>query len=114
VRQALLDYRWPGNVRELQNVFEAMFALSDNDWIDPALLPPQIAASEAQADPKEPVAMPPPAGRLEEMERQAVRAAISTAQGNLSMAARALGISRSTLYVKLAAIRQQAGSSSPH
>jgi sigma-54 dependent transcriptional regulator, acetoin dehydrogenase operon transcriptional activator AcoR len=113
VRQALLDYRWPGNVRELQNVFEAMFALSDKDWIDPALLPPQIAASPAPAARMAP-APPPTAGRLVEMERQAVRAAISTAQGNLSMAARALGISRSTLYVKLAAIREQAGSSSPH
>ena len=45
------------------------------------------------------------AGRLAEMERAAINAAVASAQGNLSMAARNLGISRSTLYVKLAAMR---------
>ena len=40
VREQLLRYRWPGNIRELQNVFEAMFALSDpGDCIDSTLLP---------------------------------------------------------------------------
>jgi transcriptional regulator of acetoin/glycerol metabolism len=45
------------------------------------------------------------AGRLAEMERAAINAAVANARGNLSMAARNLGISRSTLYVKLAAMR---------
>ena len=107
--QALLRYRWPGNIRELQNVFEAMFALSDGDLIDSAQLPPEIAAS-AVAPVRSELA-PLPAGRLDEMERQAVRSAITNAHGNLSMAARTLGISRSTLYVKLAAMRVQSGNS---
>ncbi|UCV09473.1 sigma-54-dependent Fis family transcriptional regulator [Dechloromonas denitrificans] len=102
----LLRYRWPGNIRELQNVFEAMFALSDGDYIDGSLLPPHIAANAIDA------ALPPDeirpamtAGRLAEMERSAINAAVASAHGNLSMAARTLGISRSTLYVKLAAMR---------
>jgi transcriptional regulator of acetoin/glycerol metabolism len=55
------------------------------------------------------------AGRLAEMERAAINAAVASAQGNLSMAARNLGISRSTLYVKLAAMRNvpSEGSLSP-
>jgi len=108
VLQQLLRYRWPGNIRELQNVFEAMFALSDGDQIDGSLLPPHIGV------PADNLMLPDivrkasvGAGRLDEMERAAINAAVSGARGNLSMAARNLGISRSTLYVKLAAIREQ-------
>lgn len=45
--------------------------------------------------------------RLEDLERQAILAAIANAKGNMSQAARALGISRSTLYVKLGALRER-------
>lgn len=98
VMDALLRYRWPGNIRELQNVFEAMFALSDEDRIVPVLLPLHIAATP---EPAKSV----PAGSLEEAERVTVMAAIAGAKGNLSLAARNLGIARSTLYVKLAAMK---------
>lgn len=100
VLQPLLCYHWPGNIRELQNVFEAMFALSDGDAIDPTLLPAHIVAGAI------PVFAPAAtAGRLDEMEREAVRAAVEDANGNLSRAARTLGIARSTLYVKLASMK---------
>ncbi|MNY73854.1 DNA-binding transcriptional regulator DhaR [compost metagenome] len=55
--------------------------------------------------------MPVSLGSLEEMERQAILDAIANSHGNMSMAARTLGISRSTLYVKLAAIQSELGSS---
>ncbi|WP_316153770.1 sigma-54-dependent Fis family transcriptional regulator [Cupriavidus sp. BIC8F] len=112
VWQALLRYRWPGNIRELHNVFEVMFALSEGHVIDSSLLPAGIAQT-----PKDSVSiststsMPVPRGRLEEMERQAILDAIANSHGNMSMAARTLGISRSTLYVKLAAIHSDLGSS---
>jgi sigma-54 dependent transcriptional regulator, acetoin dehydrogenase operon transcriptional activator AcoR len=109
---ALSRYRWPGNIRELQNVFEAMFAMSDGETIDAALLPSEIAtATGGIARAESAPTMPISAGRLHEMEQQAVLAAVANAQGNLSMAARNLGISRSTLYVKLAAIRARPGGS---
>jgi sigma-54 dependent transcriptional regulator, acetoin dehydrogenase operon transcriptional activator AcoR len=111
VHAALLRYRWPGNVRELQNVFEAMFALSDGHLIGAAHLPLEIAASTADAARGETSATPISAGPLQEMELQAVLAAVARAEGNLSLAARNLGISRSTLYVKLAAIRARPGGS---
>lgn len=108
VKQAFLDYSWPGNIRELQNVFEVMFALSEGNVIDSSLLPPGIAQTgkdshRISASTPIPVSF----GRLKEMERQAILDAIENAQGNMSMAARTLGISRSTLYVKMAAIRAQ-------
>jgi DNA-binding NtrC family response regulator len=104
-------YRWPGNVRELKNVFEAMFALSDGDLIDAAQLPPEMAASAVHAAwPASAAAQPIVSGRLDDLERHAVTSAIVRCKGNLSQAARSLGISRSTLYVKLAAIKQQPAS----
>ncbi|HJW25099.1 MAG TPA: sigma-54-dependent Fis family transcriptional regulator [Rhodocyclaceae bacterium] len=110
VRRALLAYRWPGNVRELRNVFEAMFALSDGNFIDASQLPPAIVRGVPEpARPAAAQAAPEGGRRLDEMARQAVLAAIANANGNMSLAARALGISRSTLYVKLAAIRAQSG-----
>jgi len=106
VLQHLLRYRWPGNIRELQNVFEAMFALSDGNAIDGSLLPPHIATATVDAVLAHSAPSPAlSAGRLVEMERSAINAAVASAHGNLSMAARTLGISRSTLYVKLAAMR---------
>ncbi|HNO88639.1 MAG TPA: helix-turn-helix domain-containing protein, partial [Rhodocyclaceae bacterium] len=51
------------------------------------------------------VTAPVPAGRLDDVQRQAIQAAVANARGNLSLAARTLGISRSTLYVKLASMR---------
>lgn len=105
----LLRYRWPGNTRELQNVFEAMFALSDGNHIDGTLLPPHIAAASVDSVLARGEVMPAvAAGRLAEMERSVINAAVANARGNLSMAARNLGISRSTLYVKLAAMRESA------
>jgi len=107
VLRHLLRYRWPGNTRELQNVFEAMFALSDGDRIEISLLPTHICAPAVDAVLARSEAAPAMTiGRLAEMERTAINTAIASAQGNLSAAARTLGISRSTLYVKLAAMRQ--------
>ncbi|AGW95770.1 sigma-54-dependent Fis family transcriptional regulator [Cupriavidus sp. DF5525] len=112
VRQALLSHRWPGNIRELQNVFEVMFALSEGNIIDTSLLPPSIAQTPKDSlSVSTSTSVPVSFGRLEEMERQAILDAIANAHGNMSMAARTLGISRSTLYVKLASIRAEPGSS---
>lgn len=106
VRQVLERYPWPGNVRELQNVYEAMFALSESDQIDASLLPTEIVGSVER---DYPISSPEPCGvktgRLDDIEKQAILTAIEQAGGNMSLAARALGISRSTLYVKLAAMQ---------
>lgn len=108
VRAALQAYRWPGNIRELQNVIEVMFALCEGDTIDVPLLPQTLTRSEATrplAARPAAVTAPVPAGRLDDVQRQAIQAAVANARGNLSLAARTLGISRSTLYVKLASMR---------
>lgn len=103
---ALQRYAWPGNVRELKNVFEAMFALCDGDVIDASQLPIELAAPGVPS----PNALAVSGSRLDELERHAVTSAIARSGGNMSQAARSLGISRSTLYVKLAAIKQPTSS----
>ena len=104
VRQAFLRYGWPGNVRELQNVFEGVFVLSDDGMIDASALSEELlAAGQAEAPATASTLLD--GARLEDMERQAILSAVSHAKGNISRAAKALGISRSTLYVKLANLR---------
>ncbi|CAM5194027.1 Transcriptional activator of acetoin dehydrogenase operon AcoR OS=Castellaniella defragrans (strain DSM / CCUG 39792 / 65Phen) OX=1437824 GN=BN940_09156 PE=4 SV=1 [Castellaniella denitrificans] len=108
VSQALLGYHWPGNIRELRNVFEAAFALSDDDVIDPSVLPPAIA--RAAEIPAGEVSGGRSAGslslsRLADLEKRAILDAVDQSCQNMAAAARMLGISRSTLYTKLAAIR---------
>ncbi|AWI79737.1 MAG: sigma-54-dependent Fis family transcriptional regulator [Betaproteobacteria bacterium HGW-Betaproteobacteria-13] len=109
VVDALLHYAWPGNVRELQNVFEGLFALSDNGLIDRSVLPEELVSAGREAS--SPAALPAAGlngARLEDLEQQAILSAVSNAKGNISQAARALGISRSTLYVKLGILRGRA------
>ncbi len=82
----LTAYSWPGNVRELLNLVEQAVALGE----DPADLLPLPSLNEAPAR---------ALGESEEEER--IRRALEETGGNAAAAARALGISRSTLYRKL-------------
>ena len=93
---ALFSYAWPGNLRELDRVIEVAVALTEGDVIPPEALLLQDGA----APPREPKA---PAGdlTLEAAERAHVLRVLSVCAGNKSQAARALGISRTTLERKL-------------
>jgi len=110
VLKAFHNYRWPGNIRELQNVFESTFALSDDNVIELAALPPAIAqAGTSPLNGSAPNQSGSSTGKLEDVENKAILDAIRQSQGNMAAAARALGISRSTLYVKVAAIQTHSG-----
>lgn len=114
VRAAFRDYHWPGNVRELQNVFESAFALSDSETIDASLLPDEIRATSCTPEGATNASSAPLCTSLENLERQAIYAAVANAKGNISRAAKLLGISRSTLYVKLANLRIPIDSTNRH
>jgi DNA-binding NtrC family response regulator len=97
----LLAYRWPGNVRELRQACERAVILrgagSEYVYADFGLGPnaaPSSGAASLAAPAKE-------QGRLDDLERQAVAGAIARAEGNISRAAKSLGISRAALYRKL-------------
>jgi transcriptional regulator of acetoin/glycerol metabolism len=93
---------WPGNVRELHNVVESMLLTASSAVLTLADLPLELRAGSEQlrASSDEPVSRD---GRatLEATEQGAIRRAIVVSQGNLTSAARHLGIAKSTLYQKL-------------
>jgi two-component system response regulator HydG len=92
----LAAYRWPGNVRELKHAVERAVIMSEN-----ASFPLDSIGLAAPAP-----AAPAPAQNqtlnLDELEKQAIQQAISHYQGNLTRAAQALGLGRTTLYRKMA------------
>ncbi|MCE4555665.1 sigma-54-dependent transcriptional regulator [Roseateles cellulosilyticus] len=88
----LTAYRWPGNVRELRQACERATLLARGPvftWADFGLVAPTALAPEA------------PTLDLEQRERDAVQAALAQAGGNISQAARLLGVSRAALYRRL-------------
>lgn len=97
-RSCLLGHDWPGNLRELHNVLRTAMALREPERaIDAGDLPValQSAASSCAATPN------PAECELRETEERCMIEAIEAHQGNYAAAARALGISRSTLYRRL-------------
>ncbi len=86
----LKAYAWPGNLREMANLVDVLLVTAPNGMIDHRSLPPEFH--------RKPVS---PVETLREGERAQVLDAIEHAKGNLSQAARRLGIARSTLYLKM-------------
>ncbi|MBP2667440.1 MAG: modulated sigma54 specific transcriptional regulator, Fis family [Firmicutes bacterium] len=111
VLQALQQYDWPGNVRELQNICERAISLTDSDFLTLAHLPEEIQATMKigrhlpATSPVAPlnsnVIREQQRKLLREAEQQRMFAMLSKHGGNVSAAARELGIARKTLYRKM-------------
>jgi two-component system, NtrC family, response regulator AtoC len=102
----LLNHSWPGNVRELRNVIEQAVLLSTGGEIEAQQLALSRLGSLLPAEPgrttSEPMALGSSADRtLPEMERQALVNALQLSAGNVTRAARELGISRDTLRYRI-------------
>ena len=93
----MMAYRWPGNVRELRNVVETTVALAASGLIEADDLPDEVRTVTPGQEQQ-----PPVAGDLRAAERQAILTQVRDCDGNLTQAARRLGIARSTLYLRLA------------
>jgi transcriptional regulator of acetoin/glycerol metabolism len=95
----ITEYSWPGNIRQLENVIRALLAMRDDDPIDlidlPDFLQQRLPGNVDGSN------SPRQGKSLEAVQIRAIRAAVQTHRGNISSAARALGISRGTLYKKL-------------
>ena len=100
----LLAYPWPDNVLELEKVVARALVTCGRE-IDVSDLPRQLTRGgpEPLPGPAEVGEGPPDTLRLEELERWAVGRAVEASGGNLTEAARRLGIGRTTLYRKLEA-----------
>jgi DNA-binding NtrC family response regulator len=98
--QALLEHPWPGNIRELGHAIERAVLLTRGDVIrgvDLGLRPPAGAAMRLDEMP------------LDEVEQVLIRKALARHAGNVSHAAKALGLSRSALYRRMEHYRIEPG-----
>ncbi|NQU07099.1 MAG: hypothetical protein HQ583_00965 [Candidatus Abyssubacteria bacterium] len=110
----LLEHPWPGNVRELENIIEHAVIMADDDVIRASNLPDYLqsmkrpmlalptgadevvveAVHDAETAEPEFVA-------LADMEKQLIGETLIKCNGNQTLAAKKLGISRSTLWRKM-------------
>jgi len=90
----LLDHVWPGNIRELGHAVERAVLLASGDTVRGADL-----ALRAPSGPQVKLEDLP----LEDVERLLIRKALDRYGGNVSQAAKALGLSRSALYRRISA-----------
>lgn len=101
-RQLLETYSWPGNVRELRNVLERILILEDADELLPEHLPPEIRNGGKRYEQDEnTIRLPVDGVRLADVEADLIRQALARTSGNVSRAARLLGVSRDTLRYRL-------------
>ncbi len=97
--QRLLEgYHWPGNVRELRNVVEQAVLLARDATLSPELLPQMIY----RASPMEDVIRIPLGATMSVAEREIILRTLESRHGNKKITAEVLGISRRSLYNKLA------------
>jgi len=97
--KAMLNYDWPGNVRELENCLERGCALSSSNELQLRDLPSQLYGAPADL-----MGMSQPSTGIvpiAELERQTILNALAQVNGDKMMAARLLGIGKTTLYRKL-------------
>ncbi|PRC94957.1 sigma-54-dependent transcriptional regulator [Solimicrobium silvestre] len=100
----LVNYPWPGNVRELRQACERAIILGNNteyDFHDFGLPTASTNATTVTSTPADTETMSVDSVRLESLEREAINTALASAQGNISQASKALGISRPALYRKI-------------
>ena len=98
--QVLMQHDFPGNVRELENIIASAVLFETTDLLQRQNLPLHLTQEGSQATTGGPtdttVILP-----LDEVERRAIVHALKVTGGNMSDAARGLGIGRNTLYRKL-------------
>jgi two-component system NtrC family response regulator len=85
----MADWHWPGNVRELENRLKRAVIMAEGSRIDARDLDLVNMADETALTLK---------AAREAADRQAIRRALARSDGNMSQAAKLLGISRPTLY----------------
>jgi DNA-binding NtrC family response regulator len=95
---ALRAYRWPGNVRELQNVVERSVVLVDGPLIGVEDLPLELSLGAPGATETDVLPLNEASDRF---ERQIVLRTLDRVNGNVSEAARMLGLHRNSLKAKL-------------
>lgn len=106
VKEMLLRYNWPGNIRELENLMERMMLLAQNNLITINELPAEFKASLEKS-----MVLPADSDKkpfkdfmrdhVENVERQMIVKCLEESGGNVTKAAKQLGLSRKGLQLKM-------------
>jgi len=105
-RGALLVNHWPGNVRELRNCIEQAVLMAQDSVIEPNLLALRAPTSSGNdyrisAEPTTTLKLPSSGFDLEALESQLVQQALEQTRGNVTQAAKLLGLTRDTLRYRM-------------
>ncbi len=91
----LQKYPWPGNIRELQHAIERAIIMSDNQQ----LMPEDFFFLAQKPDSN--VSLEPDSYNLDDMEKNMIQKVVNKHEGNISKAAKELGLTRASLYRRL-------------
>jgi two-component system, NtrC family, response regulator HydG len=91
--ERLTEWDWPGNVRALRHAVERAVILSESDVMGPADFP--LADDNSTPEGAGEIS------RLDEVEKAAIARALQRHQHNISRAAEALGLTRTSLYRRM-------------
>jgi len=89
-QQQLMNYNYPGNIRELQHIIERAVIMAEKRSIKPA----DFAITNPQCQKQKNLL-------IKEIEKNTIMQAISKHNGNISKAAKEIGVGRATLYRKI-------------
>ena len=103
--KTLMAYDWPGNVRELESVIERALLLGEGELIVPADLPASLRSGAGGPKRAMDLEIPDSGIDLEAVERSLILKALDKAGGNVTRAARLLGLSRRTLQYRIEKIQ---------
>ncbi|WP_412496002.1 sigma-54-dependent Fis family transcriptional regulator [Shewanella chilikensis] len=105
LEQRLLQYHWPGNLRELDNLMQVACLMAEEfpelNW---QTLPESLQQTLVATEETVTGLVPAPGNNLHRQMQTQIRDTWLACNGNVSEAARRLGISRNTLYRKLKAL----------
>jgi DNA-binding NtrC family response regulator len=90
---ALIAHTWPGNVRELRHAVERAIVLAEGTTFQAADFP--LAGTDG------PVSVSPDVSTLDALERTGIAKALERYEGNVSRTAKALGVTRASLYRRM-------------
>lgn len=90
----LINYNWPGNIRELQHAIERTVILCENDELQPSDFFFQGAINQEEKFILDNY-------NLEEVEKMVIKKVIADNEGNITKAAKELGLTRTSLYRRM-------------
>jgi len=97
---SLCSYSWPGNIRELENTIERAVLLAEDTELRAGDLPVQLAPARARG-PGNALLRDRVRHETRRIEREAIQEALRVTDGNVTQAARQLGLSRRGLQLKM-------------